>query len=117
MNLLVVIVLGGMVGYWVVSLFFPKKPPPRPPEAPPWRNDAGAAPATATAAATWPRVLGVLPEASPEAIRYAYRTLMSQYHPDKVASLGVELRELAEAKSKEIGAAYREAMRSHGLDA
>ena len=112
MNLLIVVLLGGMVGYWVVSLFFPKKPPPPQPEAP-WQ---GGAAATTPASATWPRTLGLLPEASPEQIRNAYKTLMSQYHPDKVASLGIELQQLAEAKSKEIGAAYREAMRSHGLD-
>ena len=112
MNLLIVVLLGGMVGYWAVSLFFPKKPPPRPPETP-WQGGPAAAPASAT----WPRTLGLLPEASPEQIRSAYKTLMSQYHPDKVASLGIELQQLAEAKSKEIGAAYRDAMRSHGLDA
>jgi DnaJ like chaperone protein len=59
-------------------------------------------------------VLNIDANASVEKIRAAYQTLMSQYHPDKVASLGAELRELAERKSKEIGVAYREAMRSRG---
>jgi DnaJ like chaperone protein len=36
---------------------------------------------------------------------------MAEYHPDKVAQLGEELRILAEAKSKEINAAYSEALR------
>ena len=40
---------------------------------------------------------------------------MGQYHPDKVAGLGVELRALAERKSKEISGAYRQAMREHGV--
>jgi DnaJ-domain-containing protein 1 len=31
---------------------------------------------------------------------------MSQYHPDKVNSLGPEFRELAESKSKEINRAF-----------
>jgi preprotein translocase subunit Sec63 len=31
---------------------------------------------------------------------------MAEYHPDKVATLGVELRDLAEEKSKAITAAY-----------
>jgi DnaJ like chaperone protein len=31
---------------------------------------------------------------------------MKEYHPDKVAALGVELRELAEAKAKAINSAY-----------
>jgi DnaJ-domain-containing protein 1 len=39
---------------------------------------------------------------------------MSQYHPDKVASLGRELRELAESKSKEISVAYQEALVARG---
>lgn len=112
-NLLVVIVLGGMLGYWIVSLFFPSKPPPRPQEPPP-----GAAPTTTSALLSdWPRTLGVSARATPDEIRSAYKTLMSQYHPDKVASLGIELRELAENKSKEIGAAYQAAMRERGLEA
>lgn len=35
---------------------------------------------------------------------------MSQYHPDKVASLGPELRDLCERKTKEINTAYDQAM-------
>lgn len=58
----------------------------------------------------WYTVLGLSSTASVEDIRASYRALMGQYHPDKVATLGLELRELAERKSKEIGAAYREAM-------
>ncbi len=111
MNLLIVIALGGMLGYWIVSLFFPSKPPPRPPEPPP-----GRAP-TSALLSDWPRTLGVSARATPDEIRSAYKSLMSQYHPDKVASLGIELRELAESKSKEIGAAYQAAMRERGLEA
>lgn len=36
----------------------------------------------------------------------AHRQRMSQYHPDKVSSLGPEFRELAERKSKEINRAF-----------
>ncbi|MHC1769408.1 MAG: DnaJ family molecular chaperone [Verrucomicrobiia bacterium] len=32
---------------------------------------------------------------------------MRQYHPDNVASLGPELRELAERKAKQINEAFR----------
>jgi DnaJ like chaperone protein len=38
---------------------------------------------------------------------------MSEYHPDKVAHLGDEIREIAARKSKEINAAYEEAIRQH----
>ncbi len=51
-------------------------------------------------------VLGVRPGASREEVSAAYRRLVQQYHPDKVAELGPELRELAEQRMKEINAAY-----------
>ena len=52
-------------------------------------------------------VLGVNPGASQEEISAAYRRLVRQYHPDKVADLGPEFRELAEQRMKEINAAYQ----------
>jgi DnaJ-domain-containing protein 1 len=109
---LIVIVLGALLGYWIVSLLFKAKPP-----APPF--DAPAEPSPAADSPTvhaWYQVLGVAPQASPDEIRSAYKVLISQYHPDKVASLGIELQVLAESKSKAIGAAYREGMQSHGLE-
>lgn len=56
----------------------------------------------------WYVVLGVQPHATPEELKTAWRSAISQYHPDRVASLGIELRELAEKKTKEINAAYDE---------
>lgn len=47
-------------------------------------------------------------------IRRSYKTLMSQYHPDKVAELGDELKRLAERKSKEINSAYQQALSQQG---
>ena len=52
-------------------------------------------------------VLGVSPDASQEEVKAAYRLRMQEYHPDKVAHLGPELRILAERKAKEINEAYR----------
>jgi hypothetical protein len=63
---------------------------------------------------SWYNILGVDPNSSTEEIRRTYKSLMSQYHPDKVASLGEELRVLAEKKAKEINAAYKEAMYLRG---
>jgi uncharacterized membrane protein YkvA (DUF1232 family) len=53
-------------------------------------------------------VLGVTPGASSDAIQAAYRSRMMEYHPDKVAHLGVELQKLAHEKSQEIQHAYRQ---------
>ncbi len=50
--------------------------------------------------------LGLTGNVTKEDIRKAYRKAMSEYHPDKVASLGTELRALAEKKAKEINEAY-----------
>ncbi|PIP38839.1 MAG: hypothetical protein COX19_10520 [Desulfobacterales bacterium CG23_combo_of_CG06-09_8_20_14_all_51_8] len=51
-------------------------------------------------------ILGIAPGASREQIHAAYRAAVQQYHPDKVAHLGVELQELARKKFVEIQAAY-----------
>ena len=60
----------------------------------------------------WHVVLQVPPDATPAAVQLAYRKLMRQYHPDRVATLGVELQELAERKAKQINAAYEEAKKA-----
>ncbi|CAM2139633.1 Heat shock protein DnaJ domain protein [Pararobbsia alpina] len=52
------------------------------------------------------RVLQLKRPFTDDELRTAYRQRMSQYHPDKVASLGPEFRELAEQKSKEINGAF-----------
>lgn len=58
----------------------------------------------------WHEVLGVAPSASSDEIRGAYKRKMSQYHPDKVASLGEEFMEIAVNRSKEINVAYKKGM-------
>lgn len=52
------------------------------------------------------RVLGVPSMASADEIKAAYRLRMAEYHPDKVAHLGPELRKLADLKTKAIQRAY-----------
>jgi DnaJ-domain-containing protein 1 len=102
---IVVVLLGLIAGYWVVSkLFFQqakltpeKKTPPPEPEKPRW-ND----------------ILEIPPSATAVEIREAYKRLISKYHPDKVDSLGQELKDLAARKAQEIVAAYQAAMRSRG---
>ena len=51
-------------------------------------------------------ILGVPRGASAEELKAAYRRRMAEYHPDKVAHLGAELRALAEKKAKAIHSAY-----------
>jgi len=51
-------------------------------------------------------LLGLSAEATFEEARQAYRDIIQQYHPDKVAHLGPELRKVADQKTKEIVAAY-----------
>lgn len=77
--------------------------PPPPPSPPP-----------AAAPEHWSAVLGVPPSAPSDEIRQAYRRRMSQYHPDKVATLGEELQALALRKSQAIEAAYRQALAERG---
>jgi DnaJ like chaperone protein len=60
----------------------------------------------------WFLILDVPQSAALAEIERAYKVKISQYHPDKVAQMGIEIRELAEAKSKEINAAYDYATRS-----
>lgn len=50
--------------------------------------------------------LGVKEPYSEEEIKSAYRKLIAQYHPDRVSSMGPEIREVAETKAKEINEAY-----------
>jgi DnaJ-domain-containing protein 1 len=49
----------------------------------------------------------VMPGATPEQIKSAYRLQMTRYHPDRVAQLGPELQQLAVEKSMQINQAYR----------
>lgn len=54
----------------------------------------------------WWEVLEI-PEASDlQAIKKAYRGLLQKYHPDRVSHLGEEFQVIAEAKTKEINAAF-----------
>ncbi len=63
-------------------------------------------------ASNWHEVLEVSELATVEQIRTAYKQKISQYHPDKVADMGLEIRELAETRSKEINAAYDQALKA-----
>lgn len=51
------------------------------------------------------KVLGVSPTATNDEVKAAFRRLALQNHPDRVASLGEDIRKAAEKKFKEINAA------------
>ena len=52
------------------------------------------------------RVFGLDAEASDAELEQAYRRLISQYHPDRLQGAAPELRQQAEAKARELNAAY-----------
>ncbi len=109
----IVIILACLfAGYWVVSKLFGGK-----------ASHTGAGQTNSYHASnenpddlaqTWHKILEVPAIATPQEIKQSYKTLMSQYHPDKVASLGDEIRAVAERKSKELTRAYRYAMKQFG---
>jgi DnaJ-domain-containing protein 1 len=55
---------------------------------------------------TWWEVLNIDKNATAEQIKAAFHREISKYHPDRVEGLGIELRELADRKAKEVNGAY-----------
>ena len=125
---IVAIVLGLGGGYWLVSRIIERQ------GAPDWKSEdfghggpAGGPQQSSqsgardrdkdqrhetVAAPPWWVVLGVPRIATRDEIARAYKRKISAYHPDKVAAMGEEIRAVADEKSKQINAAYDEAMRS-----
>jgi DnaJ like chaperone protein len=60
-------------------------------------------------------VLGITHEAEPRDIKRAYRKLMSQHHPDKLGNVPDELKQRAEARAREINAAYERIKSERGF--
>jgi DnaJ-domain-containing protein 1 len=97
------------IGYWLVSVFTHRSDDAADAEGglPPPESDAPAG----AAERPWHEVLEVSEWAPDEAVAAAYRAKAAQYHPDKVATMGPEIRALAALKMAEINAAWREARR------
>jgi DnaJ domain len=92
--------------------------PLRPAEPPPPEDQATFAPSQwpeaneNSANGAWFAVLGLSPAATIQDVRDAYKTLIKQNHPDRVHDMAPVFRALAEAETKKINAAYRQALSS-----
>ena len=61
------------------------------------------------------KVLGISPDATNDEVKAAFRKLALQHHPDRVASLGDDVRKAAEKKFKEINDAKERIYKARGL--
>lgn len=62
------------------------------------------------------KILELDPSATDEELKKAYRRLAVKHHPDKVASLGEDVRKAAEEKFKAIVAAYEKIKKERGIN-
>ena len=61
---------------------------------------------------SWFAVLGLSSAATIEEVKEAYKRLVKQNHPDRVHGMSPALRQLAEAETKRLNAAFRQALMS-----
>ncbi len=60
-------------------------------------------------------ILELNPDATDEEVKKAYRRLAIQYHPDKVAHLGEDIKKAATEKFQTLNAAYEEIKKQRGM--
>jgi hypothetical protein len=84
-----------------------------------WRDESGEAAQNgaaevaaldATERRAWFEIFGLSPSASQQELRTAYKTLIKQNHPDRVHGMSPAFIKLAEAETRRLNAAYREAL-------
>jgi len=61
------------------------------------------------------KTLGISPDATDDEVRAAYRQLALKHHPDRVASLGEDIRRAAEKKFQEITNAKERVYKARGM--
>ena len=59
--------------------------------------------------------LAISPSATDDEVRAAYRKMAVKHHPDKVASLGEDIRKAAEEKFQQINAARDRIYKARGM--
>ncbi len=112
-----VIVVGAFLGYWVIDALLNKKSVNNASSKPVGSHTAEATPVAAHhdngsrdyeeyIANNWHSILGVHEDADKEKIISAYQQLLAECHPDTIAQMGEEFRELAASKSRKIKDAY-----------
>ncbi len=62
------------------------------------------------------KILGIDENASDEEVKKAFREMAKKNHPDRVSSLGEEVRKAAEKKFQEINAAYEQIKKQRGMN-
>lgn len=61
------------------------------------------------------KILGILPNATNDEVKAAYRKMALKHHPDRVSTLGDDIREAAEKKFQEINNAKERIYKARGL--
>ena len=61
------------------------------------------------------KVLGITPDATDDEVKAAYRRMALKHHPDRVATLGEDVRKAAEKKFQEINTAKETIYKARGL--
>lgn len=61
------------------------------------------------------KILGISPNATNDEVKAAYRKMALKHHPDRVSSLGDDIREAAEKKFQEINNAKERIYKARGL--
>ena len=61
------------------------------------------------------KVLGITPDATDDEVKAAYRRMALKHHPDRVTTLGEDVRKAAEKKFQEINAAKETIYKARGL--